>query len=68
MIADYEKRLAAVDGRLFRSGLEPKLAAQFGRIHDEEDQPIGLEEASDRLGQSSLRAYQRAQAWIDQET
>jgi SulP family sulfate permease len=67
MITDYEHRLADVDGRLFLSGLDPQLAAQFGRILDIDEQSIGLETASNVIGESSLRSYRRAQAWIERE-
>jgi SulP family sulfate permease len=64
VLATYAERLAAVDGRLYVSGVEPVLVAQAlrnGTIAT--DGPVRLYEASPTIGESSLQAFDDATAW-----
>ena len=68
MIADYAHRLAEVDGRLYLSGVDPRLMAQFmrtGRV--DLTGPVQLFGATEVVGGSTRAAYRAAQAWLVKE-
>jgi SulP family sulfate permease len=68
-IADYAHRLAEVDGRLYLSGVDPRLMAQFmrtGRV--DLTGPVQLFSATEVVGGSTQAAYRAAQAWLVEET
>jgi sulfate permease, SulP family len=65
VIADYTRRLRAVDGRLYLSGVDHDLAARLrraGRV-DVAD-PIPMIEATSLVGESTHQAYADAEAWL----
>jgi sulfate permease, SulP family len=65
VLADYAKRLQAVDGRLFLSGVDPVLLERMrrtGRVHV--DGPVKVFEATDVIGESSMAAFHEAEAWV----
>lgn len=68
VVTNYAARLAAVGRRLFLSGVDPDVARQLresGWLGDEE--LIDTIPATDILGESSLLAYDRAEAWLGRE-
>ena len=68
-IADYAHRLAAVDGRLYLSGVDPRLMAQFmrtGRV--DLTGPVQLFGATEVVGGSTRAAYRAAQGWLVRHT
>ncbi len=63
VIADYAARLSSVGGRLYLSGVDPRLAGQLrrtGRLAE----PIRMFEAEPVVSQSTYSAYLDAQAWL----
>ena len=52
MVADYADRLAAVDGRLYLSGLEPSLTERLRRTGHLEG-PVRTFEATPVVGEST---------------
>lgn len=65
VITSYAKRLTAVGGRLYLSGVDPHVAQQLrdsGWLGDERS--IEIVPAGDVVGESSLLAYHRADAWL----
>ena len=65
MVGNYAERLAAVDGRLFISGVDPTLvkqAAQVGALAA--DGPFRVFGATELLGESTHQALEEADAWI----
>jgi sulfate permease, SulP family len=68
VVTDYATRLSAVGGRLFLSGVDPVVARQLresGWMGDEE--LIETIEATEIVGESSLLAYDRAEAWLAEQ-
>jgi SulP family sulfate permease len=68
-IADYAHRLAEVDGRLYLSGVDPRLMAQFmrtGRV--DLTGPVQLFGATEVVGGSTQAAYRAAQTWLVRHT
>ena len=68
VIAAYGERLAAADGRLYLSGLDPDVLGDMrraGRIHA--DGPVRTYEATEVLGESSRLAVEDAEAWLVRE-
>jgi SulP family sulfate permease len=63
VIDDYADRLATAGGRLFLSGLDPKLLAQFARAGGPRAERIMAFAATDVIGESSAQAYARAAKW-----
>jgi SulP family sulfate permease len=64
VIADYASSLAAHGGRLYLSGVDAAVLGQLvrsGRLAA--DGPLRVREATDVLGESTLRAVQDAEAW-----
>ena len=65
VLADYAERLHAAGGRFFLSGLDPAALEQLERNATVDTS--GLVEvyvATDRIGESSLAAYDAATAWL----
>jgi SulP family sulfate permease len=68
VLSDYAQRLAAVEGRLYVSGIEPALLRQMRRNRTvERAGDVRVYEASDSIGESSLLAYQDAQTWVREQ-
>jgi SulP family sulfate permease len=69
VLADYAERLAATGGRLYLSGIDPKLLAQLrrNRTVDQVD-GVTIFEASDVVGESSLDAYHAANRWLETQS
>ncbi|HEX9624937.1 MAG TPA: SulP family inorganic anion transporter [Streptosporangiaceae bacterium] len=63
VMADYADRLAAADGRLYLSGLEPNVKQQLHRT-GQLDEQLHAFEADPIVGESTLAAYRDAEAWI----
>jgi SulP family sulfate permease len=64
VIADYASSLAGRSGRLYLSGVDPAVLGQLvrsGRLAA--DGPLHVREATDVLGESTLRAVRDAEAW-----
>jgi SulP family sulfate permease len=54
-----------VEGKLYLSGVDPALVEQFERAgHVATGGPVGIVEATNRLGESTRAAYQDAEAWL----
>lgn len=69
IIAAYGERLAAVGGRLYLSGVDPKLIRDMhrtGRVRA--DGPVRFYEATEVIGESSRRAFEDAEAWLVRES
>jgi SulP family sulfate permease len=65
VFSDYSAALRAVEGKLYLSGVDPALVEQFERAgHVETGGPVGIVEATPRLGESTHAAYQDAEAWL----
>ncbi|MBB5803319.1 SulP family sulfate permease [Saccharothrix ecbatanensis] len=65
VVADYARRLDAVGGRLYVSGLRPDVAAAFRRAGGALlSGPVRVFESTDLIGQSTLAAYRDAEAWL----
>jgi len=60
---DYADRLAAVDGRLYLSGLQPSLTERLRRTGTI-DGPVRTFEATPVVGESTQAAYLDAEAWL----
>jgi SulP family sulfate permease len=63
VVADYADRLAADDGRLYLSGLEPSLTQRLRRT-GHLDGPVRAFEATPVVGESTQAAYLDAEAWL----
>lgn len=63
VVADYAGRLAAADGRLYLSGLEPSLTERLSRT-GHLDGPVRTFEATPIVGESTQAAYLDADAWL----
>jgi sulfate permease, SulP family len=63
VVADYADRLAAADGRLYLSGLEPSLTERLSRT-GHLDGPVRTFEATPIVGESTQAAYLDAGAWL----
>ena len=63
VVADYADGLAAVDGRLYLSGLEPSLTERLRRT-GHVDGPVRAFEATPIVGESTQAAYLDAEAWL----
>jgi SulP family sulfate permease len=63
VVADYADRLAAADGRLYLSGLEPSLTERLSRT-GHLDGPVRTFEATPVVGESTQAAYLDADAWL----
>lgn len=66
VIADYADRLAAVDGRLYLSGLTADLASRLRADPILAGHGVRLMQAEARLTDSTSRAYDEARAWVGQ--
>lgn len=65
VLSDYAKRLDAVGGRLYLSGVDPSAHGQMRRNRTVESAgDVRVFEAGPRVGESSLEAYRAAEAWI----
>ncbi|HEY6628912.1 MAG TPA: SulP family inorganic anion transporter [Acidimicrobiia bacterium] len=65
VLDDYAGRLEAAEGRLYLSGIEPRVMSHFMRAgHVSAQGPIQLYEATPNIGESTLAALQDAEAWI----
>ena len=65
VFADYAERLADVGGRLYLSGVDPAMVQQIRRNRTvERVDGVQIFEASDVVGESSLKAYQAARRWL----
>ena len=65
VVTDYAQRLAAVDGRLYLSGLDPEVADVVKRTSKVTlSGPVKVFEATELVGESTQDAYRNAEAWI----
>jgi len=65
VLDDYADDLAEVDGRLYLSGVDERLAAQLRRAGKLDlDGEVRLVPALDVLGASTQRAVEQASAWL----
>ena len=65
VLADYAERLHAAGGRFFLSGLDPAALEQLERNATvNTDGLVEVFIATDRIGESSLAAYDAATAWL----
>jgi SulP family sulfate permease len=67
ILADYAQRLAAVDGRLFLSGVDPQLFQQLRRTRRIDRDKVEIFTATPTLGDSSRAAYEAASRWVESE-
>ncbi|MBG0564233.1 SulP family inorganic anion transporter [Actinoplanes sp. NEAU-A11] len=66
VFADYAERLADAGGRLYLSGVDPAMVQQIRRNRTvERVDGVRIFEASDVVGESSLKAYQAARRWLN---
>ncbi len=63
VVSDYADTLAAADGRLYLSGLEPSLTERLERS-GQVDAPVRTFEATSIVGESTQAAYLDAEAWL----
>jgi SulP family sulfate permease len=63
VVADYADLLAAADGRLYLSGLDPSLTERLRRT-GHVDGPVRAFEATSVVGESTQAAYLDAEAWL----
>ena len=69
VLSDYAARIAAVGGRLYLTGLDPKVLAQVQRERTVEGAgDVRLFEATDVIGEASLEAYHDAQEWLNEQS
>ncbi len=65
VLTDYAARLGTVGGRLYLSGIEPRVMSHFMRAgHLSAQGPIQLYEATPNIGESTLAALHDAEAWM----
>lgn len=64
VIEDYATRLGEHDGRVFLSGVSPELLEQLTNSGVLDRAPLEVIASRDRVGASSLEAYERAQRWL----
>jgi SulP family sulfate permease len=65
VVADYAKRLDAVGGRLYLSGLDPSVTDVVKRTSKVAlTGPVRIYQATDLVGESTQTAYRDAEAWI----
>jgi SulP family sulfate permease len=65
VLDDYAALLDAAEGRLYLTGIEPRVMSHFLRAGQFSAQgPIQLYEATPRIGESTLTALEDAEAWI----
>lgn len=68
VVRDYAKRLDAVGGRLFLSGVDPQLLERLRRTQTlDEDRAISVDTAEEIVGQSSGDAYADAERWLAEQ-
>jgi SulP family sulfate permease len=63
VVGDYADHLAAADGRLYLSGLDPSLTERLRRT-GHIDGPVRAFEATPIVGESTEAAYLDAEAWL----
>ena len=61
------ERLAAVDGRLFLSGVDPQLFQQLRRTKRIDRDEVRIFTATPTLGESSRAAYEAARRWVEND-
>jgi SulP family sulfate permease len=69
VLRNYAHRLDALGGRLFVSGVDPKVSGlirRTGRASDED--PFEIVEATPIIGESTAAAFDQATAWIAERT
>jgi len=65
MTTDYAKHLEAVGGRLYLSGIDASLLDVLNRTRTVgERSHVEVFEATDRVGESTLTAYEAAEEWL----
>ena len=65
VLADYAQRLHQAGGRFFLSGLDPAALEQLRRNATVDTAAlVDVFVATDRIGESSLAAYDAATAWL----
>jgi sulfate permease, SulP family len=65
VLRGYARRLEALGGRLYLSGMDPNAVAPFVRAgHITADGPIEIVTASSVIGASTDEAYERATSWL----
>jgi SulP family sulfate permease len=61
----YARRLDALGGRLFASGVDPKVAGLIRRTTRDDDRAFEIVEATPIIRESTDHAYNQARAWIE---
>lgn len=65
VLAGYADRLEKAGGRLFLSGVDPRMHKRMTRSrHLDATGPVQVYEATDVVGASTLAAYHAAEAWL----
>ena len=65
MLADYADRLEKVRGRLYLSGVDPRMLERMTRNRSlETSGPVKVYEATDLVGESTIDAYHDADSWL----
>ncbi len=65
IVADYAHRIGAVGGRLYLSGIDPKLVAQLRRTRRVTvTGPVEVMPATPVVGESTRAAYEAGKAWL----
>ena len=65
VLRHYAERLAQGGGRLYLSGVDPKVVETFQRTgHLAEGGPLLMVPATSMLGESTQAAFEQAQAWV----
>jgi sulfate permease, SulP family len=67
VIADYARRLEAVGGRLFLSGVDPALLDQMAGTRRIDAAKTPAFAATALVGESSERAFDAAAKWLDSQ-
>jgi SulP family sulfate permease len=65
VIAGYAQQLAASGGRLYLSGVEPEMVAQFHHAQVKDNiGTIKVSQATEVLGESTIEAVADARTWL----
>lgn len=64
VLADYVAKLDAAGGRLYLSGVDPAMLERMTRSRIDVNGPLQAHPATEVVGQSTLDAYQAAEAWL----
>jgi len=64
VLEDYVKRLDKAGGRLYLSGVDPAMLERMTRSRMDANGPLRAYPATEVVGESTLGAYQAAEAWL----